>query len=112
MLTPEFPVLLSSGMSGQAAAELARDLAAAVGRQVPGINAAQEAADAFAAVWADRTGDAITAHGRMRLFRLGELIRPAPEPEGAARLAAERDRDLLAGWFDACRPRGRATRPG
>ena len=60
MLTPEFPVLLSSGMSGQAAAELARDLAAA-GRQVPGINAAQEAADAFAAVWADRTGDAITS---------------------------------------------------
>ena len=37
----------------------------------------------------------------MRLFRLGELIRPAPEPEGAARLATERDRDLLAVWFDA-----------
>ena len=37
----------------------------------------------------------------MRLFRLGELIRPGPAPEGAARSAAERDRDLLAGWFDA-----------
>jgi RimJ/RimL family protein N-acetyltransferase len=100
MHTPEFPVLVSSHMSGQAAAELARDLAAA-GRQVPGINAAQEAADAFAAAWADHTGDAVTVHRRMRLFRLGELIQPAPEPEGAARLAAERDQDLLAGWFDA-----------
>ena len=37
----------------------------------------------------------------MRLFRLGKLIRPAPEPEGAARLATERDRDLLAEWFGA-----------
>jgi RimJ/RimL family protein N-acetyltransferase len=100
MYTPGFPVLLSSHMSGQAAAELARDLAAA-GRQVPGINAAQEAAGAFAAAWADRTGDAVAEQRRMRLFRLGELIRPAPEPEGAARLATERDRDLLAGWFDA-----------
>ena len=100
MYTPGFPVLLSSHMSGQAAAELACDLAAA-GRQVAGINAAQEAADAFAAAWADRTGDAVTAHRRMRLFRLGELIRPDTEPEGAARLATERDRDLLAVWFDA-----------
>jgi predicted GNAT family acetyltransferase len=100
MYTPEFPLLLSSRMSRPAAAELARDLVAA-GRQVPGINATQEAADAFAAAWADRTGDAVTAHRRMRLLRLGELIRPAADPEGAARLATERDRDLLAGWFDA-----------
>jgi predicted GNAT family acetyltransferase len=100
MYTPEFPVLLSSHMSGPAAAELARYLAAA-GGQFPGINAGQEAADAFAAVWRDRTGDAVTAYRRMRLLRLDELIRPAPGPEGAARSATERDRDLLAGWFDA-----------
>jgi RimJ/RimL family protein N-acetyltransferase len=100
MHTPEFPVLLSSHISGQAAATLARDLAAA-GRQLLGVNAAQEAADAFAAAWADHTGDAVTVHRRMRLFRLGELIWPAPEPDGAARLATDRDRDLLAGWFDA-----------
>ncbi len=100
MYTPEFPVLLSSHMSGSAAAELARYLAAA-GRQFPGINAEQEAADAFGAVWRDRTGDAVTAYRRMRLLRLGELIRPAPGPEGTARPATERDRDLLAGWFDA-----------
>jgi RimJ/RimL family protein N-acetyltransferase len=97
--TPEFPVLLSR-VSGQAAAELARDLAAAR-RQVPGVNAVQEAADAFAAAWADRTGDAVTVYRQMRLFRLGELSWPAPGPEGAARLATEQDRDLLAEWFDA-----------
>ena len=99
MHTPAFPILLSQ-VSGQAAAELARDLAA-VGRQLPGVNAAANAADAFAAAWRDQTGDAITVYRRMRLFRLAELIRPVPEPMGTARLATERDRDLLAGWFDA-----------
>ena len=99
MHTPEFPAMLSH-MSGQAAAELAGVLADA-GHRVPGINASQEVADAFAAAWRDRTGDAVTVHRQMRLFRLGELIRPVPGPEGSARLAAERDRDLLAEWFDA-----------
>jgi predicted GNAT family acetyltransferase len=99
MHTPEFPVMLSH-MGGQAAAELARDLAAA-GRQVPGVNAGQEAADAFAAAWRDRTGDAVTVRLRMRLFRLGGLVPPRQAPAGAARLATRSDRDLLAGWFDA-----------
>jgi len=99
MHTPEFPVMLSH-MGGQAAAALACDLAAA-GRQVPGVNAGQEAAGAFAAAWRDRTGDAVTIRLRMRLFRLGGLVPPRPAPGGAARLAARPDRDLLAGWFDA-----------
>jgi RimJ/RimL family protein N-acetyltransferase len=99
MHTPDFPVMLSH-MSGPAAAELARDLAAA-GRRVRGVNASQDVADAFAAGWRDRTGDAVAVHRRMRLFRLGELIPPAPGPEGIARPAAGTDRDLLAGWFDA-----------
>lgn len=99
MHTPDFPVMLSH-MSGQAAAELARDLAAA-GRRVRGVNASHDAAYAFAAPWRDRTGDAVAVHRRMRLFRLGELVWPAPGPEGTARPAAGTDRDLLAGWFDA-----------
>ena len=37
----------------------------------------------------------------MRLFRLGELIPPAPGPVGIARPATGADRDLLAGWFGA-----------
>jgi RimJ/RimL family protein N-acetyltransferase len=97
--TPEFPVNLSF-MSPPAAAELARDLAAA-GRRLTGVHAGQEAADAFAAAWRDRTGDIVAVHRLMRLFRLGELIRPEPGPEGAARLAVRRDRDLLTEWFDA-----------
>lgn len=99
MHTPGFPVMLSA-MSETAAAALAQDLAGA-GRRVPGVNAAQQAADAFTAVWRERTGDAATVHRRMRLFRLARLVPPAPGPEGRPRLAARADRDLLAGWFEA-----------
>src|ERR1700747_3266712 len=102
MHTPDYPVMLSTA-SVQAAAVLARDLTAGAGagRRIPGLNAGQEAADAFAATWRDRTGDAVAVSRRMRLFRLGELIPPRPAPEGTARLAAETDRDLVARWFEA-----------
>ena len=99
MHTPDFPVMLSR-VNGPAAARLAGELAGA-GRRVHGVNVGQEAADAFAAAWRDRTGDAVAVSRRMRLFRLGELIPPRPAPEGTARLAAETDRDLVARWFEA-----------
>jgi predicted GNAT family acetyltransferase len=99
MGTPGFPVFLTS-MSSAAATELARELAAS-GRRISGVNAEPETADAFADTWRRRTGDAATVHRRMRLYRLDALVRPDPEPEGTARVAGERDRDLLIGWTEA-----------
>lgn len=99
MHTPGYPAMLS-GMSETAAADLARELLAA-GHRVPGVNAAQQAADAFTAVWRDRTGDAVTVHRRMRLFRLARLVPPAPPPAGSPRPGAGTDRDLLDEWFGA-----------
>jgi RimJ/RimL family protein N-acetyltransferase len=99
MHTPGFPVFLTS-MGSEAAGELASLLVAA-GRQVPGVNAETQAAEAFANAWRHRTGDAVTVHLRTRLFRLDALTRPDPAPEGTSRVAAERDRDLLVEWFGA-----------
>jgi GNAT superfamily N-acetyltransferase len=99
MHTPGYPVMLS-GMSETAAAALARDFAGA-GHQVPGINAAQQAADAFTVAWRERTGDPVTVYRRMRLFRLARLVPPVSAPEGSARPAAGTDRDLLDEWFGA-----------
>jgi len=99
MHTPDFPLMLSR-VSGADAACLARDLAGA-GHRVGAVNASQEAADAFAAAWRERTPVSVAVYRRMRLFRLGELLPPRPGPEGTARLAAESDQDLLAGWFGA-----------
>jgi RimJ/RimL family protein N-acetyltransferase len=99
MHTPGFPVMLTS-MSTQAAAELAAGLAAA-GRVLEGINAESGAAGSFADAWRHHTGEDAKVHRHMRLFRLDGLVRPHPAPEGAPRLAAERDRDLLIEWFGA-----------
>jgi RimJ/RimL family protein N-acetyltransferase len=102
MHTPDYPLMLC-GVSVPAAAALARDLTAGAGagRRIPGVNAGQEAADAFAAAWRARTGDTVAVYRRMRLFRLGELLPPRPWPAGTARLAARTERDLLARWFGA-----------
>jgi RimJ/RimL family protein N-acetyltransferase len=102
MHTPDYPLLLSEA-SGPVAAALARDLTAGPrpARRIPGVNAGQEAADAFAAAWRARTGDTVAVYRRMRLFRLGELLPPRPWPAGTARLAAGTERDLLARWFGA-----------
>jgi RimJ/RimL family protein N-acetyltransferase len=97
--TPNFPVFLTS-MSSDAASELAAGLAA-TGRRVPGVNAEAAISATFAAAWQHRTRDVAIVQVRLRLFRLGELVRPDPGPEGAPRLAADRDRDPLITWVDA-----------
>jgi len=99
MHTPGFPVFLTA-MSGQAAAELA-SLLAAVRPEVPGVNAPDQAAEAFKDTWRLRTGAAIAVHRLMRLHRLGTLVPPDPGPEGRPRVAVQQDRDLLVKWFEA-----------
>jgi hypothetical protein len=99
MQTPPFPALLTA-MNDEAAGALALELAGA-GREIPGVNAAEKAGQAFAAAWLDRTGLPASVHGRQRLFRLGDLIWPSPMPEGEARVATAADRGLLIAWFGA-----------
>jgi GNAT superfamily N-acetyltransferase len=99
MHTPPFPVMLSA-MTGEAAAELASELAAA-GRTLAGVNAAEKTATGFAKMWRDRTGLDPHVHRRMRLFRLDQLVWPKPQPDGEARVATAADRDQLISWFDA-----------
>jgi len=99
MHTPHFPVMLSA-MPADAVTALAKELAGA-GRALSGINAQEQSAQAFAAVWQDSTGAGSAVHRRMRLFRLGELTWPEPAPDGMARIATPADRDLLIPWFGA-----------
>ena len=94
--TPGFPVVLTS-MPGEAVTALAAELAAS-GRRVSGLSAQAQAAQAFAAAWRQRTGDASTVRRLIRLWLLATLVRPNPGPQGEPRVADERDRDLLIKW--------------
>jgi predicted GNAT family acetyltransferase len=97
--TPPYPVLLT-GLPERSAGPLAEALAAR-GRQLPGVNAQQGDAAAFAAAWSRLTGASWKEFRRSRLFRLEQVRAPVPFPRGAARVAAAADRGLLQSWIDA-----------
>lgn len=95
--------LLIAGRAPETAASLAAALARA-GRPVCGVDAAAEAADAFAAAWSQRAGVATRVHRHSLVYRLAEASRaprPAPGPTGRLRTAAEADRPLLVKWLTA-----------
>jgi RimJ/RimL family protein N-acetyltransferase len=97
--TPPYPILLTDLPPGAATA-LAAELAAR-GHHPPGVNAAPQPAEEFAAAWTRRTGQVSRVGMRMRLYELSRLQPPEPPPSGQARTAQERDRDLLVAWLDA-----------
>ncbi|HTZ30748.1 MAG TPA: GNAT family N-acetyltransferase [Streptosporangiaceae bacterium] len=99
--TPPFPVLLTR-LPAHAAGDLAEALAGC-GRQLPGVNAEQGDAGAFAAAWSGLTGAGWREFRRSRLFRLEQLTPPDPFPPGAARVATAADRGLLESWLAAFR---------
>lgn len=73
---------------------------AGLGHALPGVSAEQATAGAFAEAWQRRTGAKAELHQRQRLYRLGELKPPSPMPEGRARVAGARDRELLMRWHE------------
>lgn len=97
--TPPFPLLVASLPAGSAS-ELIGLLTA--GRGLPSaVNIATKDETGFVAEWAKVTGGTGTERMRSRLYRLGDLTPPDPEPPGAGRLATQPDLDLLADWHEA-----------
>jgi predicted GNAT family acetyltransferase len=97
--TPPYPVLLTALPEGSA-----RPLAEALiarRRDVRGVNGEGSSAPEFAAAWAALTGTGAEEYRRSRLYRLARLRPPEPGPPGAARVATDADRDLLARWLAA-----------
>ncbi|MEU8973885.1 GNAT family N-acetyltransferase [Streptomyces monashensis] len=97
--TLPFPVHVTPLTPDEADALAAR--LADLDHPVPGISAARETAEAFAAAWQRRTGAAGSVRQRQRLYRLAELTVPEPRPAGRARIADQGDRELLARWYGA-----------
>jgi len=98
--TPPFPLLLASLPAGSLPGLLA---ALAAQRELPtAVNLAAADEGGFVADWLASGGTA-TVGSRSRLYLLGELVPPAPAPQGAARRAGEADAELLVDWHDAFR---------
>ena len=81
---PSVPLLIS-GKAPEMAAALAATLAK-MGRQVCGVDAPTEVADAFAAAWSQRAGTTVRAHRTCRVFRLAGVPEGTP-PQATSALA-------------------------
>ena len=73
---PPVPLLIS-GKAPEMAAALAATLAK-MGRQVCGVDAPTEVADAFAAAWSQRAGATVRAHRNCRVYRLAGAQQATP----------------------------------
>jgi RimJ/RimL family protein N-acetyltransferase len=101
MQTEPYPLLLAS-LPARSAEDLIGLLAAE--RGLPSaVNIASADEGGFLADWAAVTGGTGAARTRSRLYQLGRLRRPHPEPAGAGRLASHADLDLLVDWHEAFR---------
>lgn len=85
---------LGSGLPEAIAGALAE-----AGRDLPGATGETGTVGRFGAAWISLTGQSSRRRLAERMYVLGEL-RPPEAVEGAARMAAERDVDLVATWFD------------
>lgn len=68
-------------------------------RHVIGVDATLEAADAFAAAWAPRTGTAARLRRHVKVYRWAGSSLDSEGPHGRARLATPADWQLLVGWL-------------
>jgi predicted GNAT family acetyltransferase len=99
MHTPPHALLVSR-MPVEAAAVLAGALADAR-RALPGVNGAVSTTGPFADAWNARTGQVSTVLTAMRLYRLGQLVRPSGVPGRPAAAAEPADIALVAEWLGA-----------
>ncbi len=109
MHTPPHPLFLSR-MPELAAITLAEALADD-GRELAGVNGAAASTNAFAEMWAGRTGHGSTVVTVMRMYRLEQLKSPTAVSGGAALAREPGDVDLVADWLAAFHDEATPTHP-
>lgn len=93
---PSRPLALTV-VSPEQADTLAAELAG-LDQPLPGVSADHDTATVFAAAWQRHTGAGSVLSSRVRLYRLGVLSPPVPNPAGLARPAGEDDRGQVIRW--------------
>jgi uncharacterized protein len=94
--TPPYNLILARPESPLALEALADVIA----EELPGVNGCVPEADAFAEIWAGRTGARARTNMRQGVYAL-EQVHPLPAVPGSARVATLDDRDLALQWWIA-----------
>src|SRR5947209_4746094 len=95
--TPPYNLILGQPESEAALAELADAVA---GEELPGLVGATPEAEAFADLWAMRTGATPTVGMRQGVYAL-DAVEPVSPASGAPRVATTADRELMLRWWIA-----------
>jgi hypothetical protein len=94
--TPPYNLILARPESPLALEALADGIA----EELPGVNGCVPEADAFAEIWAGRTGARARTNMRQGVYAL-EQVQPLRTVPGSARVATLDDRDLVLRWWIA-----------
>lgn len=98
LMTPPFKLQIHAKAGhGQAGLDLIAEALLRGRWPVPGVMARQAAAEAFAAIWRDRTGASHRIGMRQRIYELRQVVPPA-YPPGEFRPAAVEDIELARQW--------------
>ncbi len=95
--TPPYNLILGRPESDAALAALADAVA---GQELPGVVGATPEVEAFANLWAERTGTTATLGMRQGVYALEE-IEPLPPAPGEPRVATAADREVVLRWWIA-----------
>ncbi len=90
--TPPHPLMVV------AAPDVGRLVALLADRPLTAVNTVVDGA--FVEAWCDATGSRAVPGRRTRLYRLDQLVPPAPAPAGTARVATAADSGVLVSWVD------------
>jgi len=106
LMTPPFKLQIYAEETGDwAGLGLVADALLGGGWPVPGVMANQAVAEAFAAIWRDRTGAGHRVGMRQRIYELRQVV-PPDYPPGEFRPAAVEDVELARQWargfYDDC----------
>jgi GNAT superfamily N-acetyltransferase len=97
--TPPYGLLLAVAPNGSELPLV--DALKGRGVSLPSVNSDADAAARFAEAWIAGTNLTATVSMRNRLYSLGSLVPPSPEPPGEPRPAEPTDLDLIMRWWGA-----------
>jgi len=96
MMTPPYHLVLSRAKKENLALIAEHLLAKSI--LPPGVNGPSQTSQAFAELWAQRTGHNVQLHRSLRIYQIARVV-PPPPVEGRMRLAHENDANTLIRWI-------------
>ena len=102
VMTPPYPMIVNSDTVDEEALRVLAEALISENWHLPGVNGVAEVSDTFSRIWQAQTGKSAGIRMRLRAYELREVVNVG-FPEGAMRIAEEKDAQLTADLLNAMR---------